>query len=177
MQMSHWCLYEMGARPGICGPTHNPLQVHPQQHPMTIKCSACLGDWESVEFFELACQHPNWHVLWVICLKDALFWTGRACNIFFHPKLFSCLGAIIQWYCWDFRPSQFCMWVMPKLFCPTLWNSSSSEDLRTDPQPTASAPTTTSQDYKMLSLPWRLRISWFCWTGMPTSELACVVGH
>jgi hypothetical protein len=87
--------YEIVARAKICGPTHNPLQVHPQQHPMTLKCSACLGDWESVDFFELACQHPNWYALWVISLKDAFFWRCWASNIFFYPKLFSCLGAII----------------------------------------------------------------------------------
>jgi hypothetical protein len=36
--------YEIVAGAKICGPTNTPLQVHPQQHPMTIKCSACLGD-------------------------------------------------------------------------------------------------------------------------------------
>jgi hypothetical protein len=80
--------YEIVVGAEICGQTHNPLQVHPQQNDMTIKCSACLGDSESVEFFELACQHPNWHPLWVICLKDALFWTGRACNFFFILNCF-----------------------------------------------------------------------------------------
>jgi hypothetical protein len=65
--------------------------------------------------------------------------------------------------------------------CGSLWGTMTSlrlsGDLRTNPQPTASTPTTTSHDYKMLSLPWRLRISWIFWTGMPTSELARIVGH
>jgi hypothetical protein len=29
------CPYEIVARAGICGPTHNPLQVHPQQKNLT----------------------------------------------------------------------------------------------------------------------------------------------
>jgi hypothetical protein len=71
--------YEIVVGAEICGRIHNPLRVHRQQNPMTIKCSACLGDWESVECFELACQYPNWHHL----LKRCVILDGSSGQYFF----------------------------------------------------------------------------------------------